>query len=342
LKISADVDLADAEGKTPLHHAAYCYNETVNKVTDRLVELGAYTDACCHLGTTPLELACENQNFRAAKALISAGADSGKDLLAACVSIIRAKSSGGSVPDERVEEFKILQRDFISDLVHRKTLIDWHPSGEDGQTALTRAVCDGEESTVRLLLQLGANVNARDGNDRTALRNAVESCEGHCVKILIAAGADVNLVDQDRTPAIYCLPLFEIDGNVAGIWVSLITAGADIEKGHWYANYDTHASVFELAICQALQGAYFPLNLIMEHSPQVVLRSLETAKYDSHLFLQSFQEESRNLISGKDIEIESTLRSLQNSVKRHKHREAHLKLNAPSKRSCVEISRCDR
>ena len=58
---------------------------------------------------------------------------------------------------------------------------------------------------VALLIQLGADVNARGNYDNTPLHSAV-NCGGAdsipIVKLLLSAGADVNLVDcYNRTPA---------------------------------------------------------------------------------------------------------------------------------------------
>lgn len=65
-------------------------------------------------------------------------------------------------------------------------------SFNDGNTALMRAVYEGEACIVELLLELGANVNARGRDGDTALMCAVAYRETKCVEILLKAGADVR------------------------------------------------------------------------------------------------------------------------------------------------------
>ncbi|RYF84624.1 MAG: ankyrin repeat domain-containing protein, partial [Chitinophagaceae bacterium] len=52
------------------------------------------------------------------------------------------------------------------------------------------------EKIVRVLLQHGANVNAKDNADVSVLARAVLAGNEDIVKIIIAAGADLNSIDQ--------------------------------------------------------------------------------------------------------------------------------------------------
>lgn len=112
LKVIEDVNFADEGDRTPLHFMAYCYNETVVKMLEYLVQSNAVLDADSCYGT-PLELACKNQNFRFAMALIKAGAELTDGLLASCVSSIKAKRAGKLGPDEVREESFRFQKALI-------------------------------------------------------------------------------------------------------------------------------------------------------------------------------------------------------------------------------------
>lgn len=317
-----DVDIADGEGKTPLHYTAYCYDEVVDEMVKYLVESKAFLDAGSHdpMGT-PLELACGNQNFQAAMALIRAGAEFTDGLLAICVSRIKAKSAGGLVPDEVTEESARLQEALISKLINMGAPINWRPFNEDGQTALMRAIYDGEPSTVQLLLDLGADVNSPGGRNTTPLMCAVQSRKVHCVRMLVAEGANVNLLDEDGVSAVNFLPPSEISRDTAYIWALLLRQGLNIEENSWYPEYGA-ISIFELAIYEALQGKSLPLDLIVEHSKGVgkfsiwkVFRSLDMAEYNPPRFLEFLKTDDKWLISSGEMEAECTLQNLQRSIK---------------------------
>lgn len=60
---------------------------------------------------------------------------------------------------------------------------------------------EGHTSIVQMLLEYGADVNARDMLKMTALHWAVERCHKDSVSILLAHGADVTAVNKfDKTP----------------------------------------------------------------------------------------------------------------------------------------------
>jgi ankyrin repeat protein len=70
------------------------------------------------------------------------------------------------------------------------------------QDALIAAAKQGDVGLIRVQLQAGADVNARDGSQRTALLNAVRGGQLPAVRALMEAGANLDLRDLDGRTAV--------------------------------------------------------------------------------------------------------------------------------------------
>ena len=68
----------------------------------------------------------------------------------------------------------------------------------DGSRPLHRAATWGYDGVVRVLLEHGADVDARDRHRRTPLHWAAVNGHKACCALLLAAGADVNAPDDER------------------------------------------------------------------------------------------------------------------------------------------------
>lgn len=60
------------------------------------------------------------------------------------------------------------------------------------------AAWQGNAEIVKLLLERGADVNARGNGGRTALHYAIEHHHPDVVQLLVSHGADINVVDDER------------------------------------------------------------------------------------------------------------------------------------------------
>jgi hypothetical protein len=95
---------------------------------------------------------------------------------------------------------------------------------ETNVTALMEAVGNGNQEMVRVLLNAGADVNARNKNGRTALLNIHEDTTAEVVWALVAAGAKVNRKDVGgNTPVL----MAAMEDNVP-VLQALLDAGAKV------------------------------------------------------------------------------------------------------------------
>ena len=96
-------------------------------------------------------------------------------------------------------------------------------NSENGSTSLMYDVQSGNISSVKLLIQAGADVNRPDNEEQTPLRCAINIKRHECMKLLIEAGADVNKVDDGTTALMYAAQSGYNDGVKL-----LIQTGADV------------------------------------------------------------------------------------------------------------------
>ena len=108
---------------------------------------------------------------------------------------------------------------------------------KDGRRAVTPALIsaafNGDTEMLQILLEAGADVNARDDEGSTALLECVMEY-APCVELLLKAGADVNARDCENNTA---LMFASIDGNPEIVQM-LLEAGAHVNV-HGDDSYET-------------------------------------------------------------------------------------------------------
>jgi RNA polymerase sigma factor (sigma-70 family) len=168
------------DGKTPLH---FCRSVEVAQV---LLTAGADIDALDDAGVTPLQWISNTGRYKpVCRYLIAQGAKAdASDIFWAC--------SYGDV----AAVLRFLEAD--SSLVHAR-----RPAGPGihtswvGRTPLHEAAVRGEAEIGRLLIERGADVNARGGNhDATPLHAAAVCGHRELVDLLLGANADRKAVDR--------------------------------------------------------------------------------------------------------------------------------------------------
>ncbi|MEA3212139.1 MAG: hypothetical protein QOE70_5196 [Chthoniobacter sp.] len=179
LAAGAEVNALDRERSTPLHHAAMSPRPDLARA---LLDAGAKIDARNQTGLTPLHNAALFGGRETLEFLLDRGADpEGRALLTGVPPLLMAVTRG----DPAI--VRVL-------LDHRA---DVNALGPEGETALCRAAILGSGDLVRLLIERGANVNARfSPTNRTPAHVAAARGFVPLLNLLLAHGADPEAKDR--------------------------------------------------------------------------------------------------------------------------------------------------
>jgi len=130
---------------------------------------------------------------------------------------------------------------------------------------LLEAIRKGDTEQVRLLISKGADVNAKDEEDKTPLHHAAEVGEIQVVQLLIKAGADLNIKDKDgESPADCARSNWHTDvvrllvSKGADITLDLAAYLGDVAKVRNLIGSDPHVDESQLnrALHISLNGAH--------------------------------------------------------------------------------------
>lgn len=127
-----------------------------------------------------------------------------------------------------------------------------------GETPLNYLAVENNLEGVRLLAQMGADVNSRDDFRSTALHHAARLGSSEMVELLITLGADANAKDQeDEAPLHRVVPLEEASAIVAAI----LRADPDVHSRETFGWAPLHLA------CSC--GAPSNVKLLIQHSADV-------------------------------------------------------------------------
>ncbi|KKP06492.1 hypothetical protein THAR02_01450 [Trichoderma harzianum] len=190
LENGAEIDEKDHCGRTPLSHAVSSERESMAKF---LLYKGAAVDAKDDIGRTPLSYAAKACAEALANLLISEGAN------------INTKDNKGWSP-----LLYAITNPYGDASIPMHFKIDSDIDTESNvMTAIQSALSDKGEATIKLLLNLGADINIKDNLGRTPLSYAVSNIHGEClVRLLLDAGADTNSKDNSGRSILSYVPSF--------------------------------------------------------------------------------------------------------------------------------------
>ena len=190
----ADVNVRGRDGGTPLHHAAFLGQA---QTAEFLIQKGADVNAKNHKGETPSDAAVVD--WEATKFVITF--------------LLKTEMDEEKIETGRIEVIELLrQHGAIA-----KT--------DGGGHKLCSAVKSGDLQAVKVQLEKGVDVNARDAELRiTALSWAALHGHTKIAAFLIDRGADVNAKNQDGATALHSAAFF----GRAEIAELLIQKGADV------------------------------------------------------------------------------------------------------------------
>jgi ankyrin repeat protein len=240
LSEGADANAREPDGTTALHWAVH-YDDA--DLVRALIAAGADVAARNDYGATPMSEAAIVGNVAVLDALLDAGVDAD------------AANVEGQTPlmiVARTSNVAAAKR-----LLERGAAVDTREQWKD-QTALMWAAAQKQPEMVALLLEHGADANARSkphnwkrqvtaeprvkhlptGGLTPLLFAAREGCLG-CVEALVAGGADVDLPDPDSvTPLLAALLNAHFDTAKF-----LVESGANVSKWDWWGRTPLYAAV---------------------------------------------------------------------------------------------------
>ncbi|GAB3736665.1 ankyrin repeat domain-containing protein [Luteimonas pelagia] len=179
----ADPRAVDAEGNTPLHHAARSSDPGVAAL---LRDAGAELDVPNAEGVTPLGMACGVGNWRLARFLLERGAR--PEVPGGTPALLAA---AGTEEDDPAG---------VQLLLKHKAKLDARDA--TGRSALHEAAAAGHAEIISVLLAAGADVHAADANDRTPWLEAARSARPEALDRLLQARPVLDLADTDGRDAL--------------------------------------------------------------------------------------------------------------------------------------------
>jgi uncharacterized protein len=201
----ATIALRDANGDTPLHHAA---RRNLAQAAEFLVKRGAALEAADTAGETALHQAVKADASDAVRALVLLGAS------------LSARDAMGDAPLHSA----VLWTARRSLPIVVQGGADLNARDYAGEAALHQAVRKRDRDSLKFLLAKGADPDARDNRGATPLSLAVKSSAYDLERDLLASGAEIDARDNTgRTPLLEAIS--SGDGDSAKM---LVDAGADI------------------------------------------------------------------------------------------------------------------
>ena len=214
-----NINILDEEGYTPLHRAVYNNDLTTVKELLKIedVNINSKLDMKVSIdgwylgGSSPLILASYLGNAEIVKALLENGANiKAKDGIDGSMPIHMASANGNN----NVIKILLLEDNSIVNDVDNR-----------GNTPLHWAAMKDKPDTIKLLIENGADIEAKDTDDWTALHYAAAFSSFQTVQTLVDLGANKESITKDGNYPVY----YARDNDVKTILSSDITLERDLQ-----------------------------------------------------------------------------------------------------------------
>lgn len=184
LQSGLDINVADKEGKTALHHAVEAGD---TRMCETLIRFGADVNLADKNGQTALSSAIGAWELNIIEVLVDAGAD------------LKQVSETGATALHIASEKNAVA--LIEKLV--KLGIDINRLDKDGRPALEHALSRSSDEAIKALIRLGADVNVPDAHGKTMLHRAAQGFSRNRIYDLVQLGADINRQDTSGKTALH-------------------------------------------------------------------------------------------------------------------------------------------
>lgn len=178
MKLGAEIDYIDGNGKTCLKNAAKFDN---SETAEKLIQYGANIEITKNDVWTPLMIAAGNNSTETARKLIEANAKT------------EATNKGGWTALMRAAMFNSIETAIL--LIESGANME--AKDKYGWTSLMIAAANNNAEILSVLIAYGADIEAKDKNGKTSLIHAAKSDNAEIFGKLIELGADIETVDED-------------------------------------------------------------------------------------------------------------------------------------------------
>jgi len=186
LKNGADIGARNKWGETPLHNASvHGIIESVALLLDR----GADSATRDKRGLGPLHIACRNAHPEVVKLLVKNGAEVDATADDEATPLFQTVATTDRM-EERLEIIRFLFKEGAA----------WNSMRNDGSTPFHTACCGGNVDVVRIFLDQGLDIEAKDRDGDSPLVNACYNMNGENLEVvqeLVSRGADWSYKSPD-------------------------------------------------------------------------------------------------------------------------------------------------
>ena len=190
-----------------------------SRMIDALIDAGADVEAKPIWGLPPLLDASSDGNLSIVETLVEAGAS------------VRARDNEKHTPLTIAAQYG--HTDTVRYLVGLKD-VDVNHTAHENETALHSAATEGHSDMVQVLIDAGADIEAKDDMGCSALLKAAASCKDKLsiVKMLVEAGASVRVINDNEDS---CLTLAAQHGHTETVRYLVGLPEVDIEARNAHA-----------------------------------------------------------------------------------------------------------